>query len=415
LKEIRRRKEQRKIFSEREIWRFAYQMAYALAYLNFKMIIHRDLTCKNIMLSEDQKIIKIADLGILQILQSASQKNNEKIGNAIFSSPELMQGLEFSDKTDIWSMGCILYHMAAMGPAFRYENSVQEIFKEKQPDIPKMYSERLQDFIDRLLTKDQKYRPDAKTVLSLIPGVVKKEFEMHDSNPLAKSLVFAENQKSPNKLKMAVSAMNIGPISPVVVIPSRKIVTKEIESGKRNLKVSLIYLKPHTSQNTIQTQKSYTIKDYIHNSSLEVLRDFSKQVCVPKPKFNKKKKQPISISQLYFRKDFRRYTVSKNAVSQNVQNLDSNNKNILPKIIKSQDNPTPTINLLKDAYERLSSNTPNSNNIVLFQPSGSKSNERPMTGSFQGNTRYQRSGDRLDSAGKFRKTIESQDKKLIPH
>jgi len=72
-------------------------------------IIHRDIKSANILLSEDKKYIKICDFGLSKIL--GDNLNNTICGSPLCMSPELLNQQNYDTKSDIWSIGILLYEM----------------------------------------------------------------------------------------------------------------------------------------------------------------------------------------------------------------------------------------------------------------------------------------------------------------
>ena len=114
LKEQRNR---RKYFSEKDVWDYAYQISIALEHLHSKNIMHRDIKCLNIFLT-DEKDIKIGDLGVSKIVSSSAALQGTRVGTPLYRSPELVKQHPYDFKVDIWAMGCALYHLASLEPPF---------------------------------------------------------------------------------------------------------------------------------------------------------------------------------------------------------------------------------------------------------------------------------------------------------
>lgn len=76
-------------------------------YLHKKSILHRDIKTENILIGKDNEV-KIADFGISKI---ASQYTNTFCGTPYYISPEIINRLPYSVKTDVWSLGVVLYEL----------------------------------------------------------------------------------------------------------------------------------------------------------------------------------------------------------------------------------------------------------------------------------------------------------------
>ncbi|KAM9302026.1 serine/threonine-protein kinase Nek11-like [Gastrophryne carolinensis] len=90
-------------------------------------------------------------------------------GTASYMSPEIFTGDGYNTKSDIWSLGCILYEMCTYRRAFdcpRWIKLVSMIVNDSCPDLPPRYSEELRDILQRMLTKDPNLRPSAKEILT---------------------------------------------------------------------------------------------------------------------------------------------------------------------------------------------------------------------------------------------------------
>ena len=159
----------KKKMSEKLVWKLFIQICLGLYYLHQHKILHRDIKTKNIFLNEDYSV-KIGDLGIAKILENTSSYAHTFIGTPYYLSPELCKDLPYNDKSDVWSLGCVLYEMVTLRHPFEGKTKVEiyeKIINSNYEGIDKYYSLELRRIIDLLLIKDEKKRPKISEILSL--------------------------------------------------------------------------------------------------------------------------------------------------------------------------------------------------------------------------------------------------------
>lgn len=105
------------------------QILAAVDYCHKNNIIHRDLKPENVVFEGEaiESTAKIIDFGRSKIVKK-KEKLTEKAGSLFYIAPEIVQGLEYNEKCDIWSCGVILYLMIAGYPPF-YGQSKEEVVK----------------------------------------------------------------------------------------------------------------------------------------------------------------------------------------------------------------------------------------------------------------------------------------------
>ncbi|KAI9596113.1 kinase-like domain-containing protein [Syncephalis fuscata] len=118
------------------------------------IILHRDLKPDNIFLDE-QHNVKLGDFGLSRAMEAASEKFAQTfLGTPYYMSPEIVSGSVYDAKTDIWSLGCIIYEMCALHPPFPATN-LQELNQKIRSGIvsklANIYSRELNDFIMAML------------------------------------------------------------------------------------------------------------------------------------------------------------------------------------------------------------------------------------------------------------------------
>ena len=152
-RQLRKAIQKRARFEERIIWRYFSQIADAIGYMHSQRIMHRDLKPANIFLMADGTI-KVGDLGLSRSLSENTLQAHSKVGTPLYMSPEVLRGNGYAFKSDVWSLGCILYELSALKSPFKEEGLnlyglFQKINKGTYPPVPQPYSKTL-----RLLVRD---------------------------------------------------------------------------------------------------------------------------------------------------------------------------------------------------------------------------------------------------------------------
>ena len=138
-------------------------------HLHSSNILHRDLKTLNIFLTKENKI-KIGDLGGAKILENNTDFATSKVGTPYYLSPEVCEDRPYNNKSDIWSLGCILYEMCSLKHPFEAKNTAAlllKIIKGKYESLPRIYSRSLGEIVHSCLIKDFKKRPTIKSILLL--------------------------------------------------------------------------------------------------------------------------------------------------------------------------------------------------------------------------------------------------------
>jgi len=98
---------------EEQILTWFVQMCLALKHVHDRKILHRDLKSQNIFLMKSG-MIKLGDFGIARVLNSTNELAATVVGTPYYLSPEIVQSNHYDFKTDIWSLGVLLYEMCAL-------------------------------------------------------------------------------------------------------------------------------------------------------------------------------------------------------------------------------------------------------------------------------------------------------------
>ena len=161
--------------------RITCEVADALAYAHAKSVVHRDIKPENILISGDHALV--ADFGIARPINSVVNTNITAVGSVIgtpaYMSPEQMLGLNDVDgRTDIYSLGCVLFELLTGRVAFQ-GSTPQTILRKKMGAPPRLELDRrktpkeLQGIVDCALANDPDERfADAGQFRDAIRGVI---------------------------------------------------------------------------------------------------------------------------------------------------------------------------------------------------------------------------------------------------
>ncbi|NXA26163.1 NEK5 kinase, partial [Ibidorhyncha struthersii] len=102
------------LFDEDQILSWFVQISLGLKHIHDKKILHRDVKAQNIFLSNNGKVAKLGDFGIARQLNSTMEFAHTCVGTPYYLSPEICENRPYNNKTDIWSLGCVLYELCTL-------------------------------------------------------------------------------------------------------------------------------------------------------------------------------------------------------------------------------------------------------------------------------------------------------------
>ncbi|HEY4492382.1 MAG TPA: protein kinase, partial [Acidobacteriota bacterium] len=157
------------------------QVADALAYAHVSGIIHRDIKPANVMLDEYGKPV-LMDFGVARVqFEGNLTKTGTLMGTPHYLPPELPLGKKVDGRSDIYSLGIMLYEMLGGRPPFHDENSVALIFKhinetptplkELCPDLDDALAEAVHKMIEKLPEKRYQTADEVVDVLHSLTGI----------------------------------------------------------------------------------------------------------------------------------------------------------------------------------------------------------------------------------------------------
>lgn len=144
------------------------QICLGMKHVHDRKIIHRDLKGANVFLTK-KGIVKIGDFGIAKVLSCTVQQARTMVGTPYYLSPEIVQSKPYNSKTDIWSMGVMLYELCALRPPFDAPSIhllSMKIIRGVYNPIPACYSSEIKTLIKQMLEMRPDQRPDVNKILN---------------------------------------------------------------------------------------------------------------------------------------------------------------------------------------------------------------------------------------------------------
>lgn len=202
--------EQKGQLNWREALHFATQIAKALEHAHSRGIVHRDIKPHNIMILKDGSV-KVADFGIARISSAQNTLTREALGSVHYISPEQAKGAHVDARSDLYSLGVVMYEMLTGRPPFdgdtpvsvaiQHINATPVLPRELNPNIPLGLEQITMHAMTADLNKRYKsatemladleeFRKDPNTTFDFThrQGWIDMERLLHDPDYLPKSL-----------------------------------------------------------------------------------------------------------------------------------------------------------------------------------------------------------------------------------
>jgi len=177
-------------FQWREVAQFGISVARALRHAHDRGVIHRDLKPGNLLLTEEG-MLKLSDFGIARLFGNVRLTGvGSVLGTAEFMAPEQAEGRAVDPRSDLYSLGAVLYVLLARRPLYDARSFAEMLDKQRfekpaplrqfAADVPT----ELEQIIHRLLEKDPERRLATATVLERRLETMLESFVVSPENPV---------------------------------------------------------------------------------------------------------------------------------------------------------------------------------------------------------------------------------------
>ena len=167
------------LFEESDIWRIFIQLVKGLKSLHDLKILHRDMKSANVFLFSNGSA-KLGDLNVSKVAKRGL--GYTQTGTPYYASPEVWKDKPYDNKSDVWSLGCVLYEMITLRPPFRAQNMeglYNKVCKGQFSRIPDKFSDDLFKVVQFLLQVNPISRPSCEQILNY--PIVQKRIEYFKS------------------------------------------------------------------------------------------------------------------------------------------------------------------------------------------------------------------------------------------
>eukprot|EP00347_Sterkiella_histriomuscorum_P006900 403351001 len=166
-------------YEENQIWKIFIQIVSGLKSLHDMNIMHRDLKSANVFLTSDMTV-KLGDMNVSKLANNKGL-NYTQTGTPYYASPEVWKDEAYDIKSDMWSLGCVIYELITLRPPFQandMDGLYKQVTKGTLRPIGRKYSDDLWKTVKSILQVDPKKRPNCDQILNgtIVKQMVRKYF-----------------------------------------------------------------------------------------------------------------------------------------------------------------------------------------------------------------------------------------------
>ena len=173
LQRVRAYQKKGTYMAESFVWTCLIQLVRGLKALHDLSIFHRDLKSANVFLTSSEKV-QVGDLNVAKVAKEGLL--HTQTGTPYYASPEVWRDQPYDGKSDIWSLGCVIYEAASLKPPFRAEDLkglYARVITGEYPQLPRHFSQDLRSVVGACLALDPRQRPSCEEILAM-PQVLQR-------------------------------------------------------------------------------------------------------------------------------------------------------------------------------------------------------------------------------------------------
>ncbi|XP_077421865.1 serine/threonine-protein kinase Nek3 isoform X1 [Vanacampus margaritifer] len=162
------RQQKSKQFCIDDILKWFAQMCAGAKHIHDKRVLHRDLKSKNIFLTDDGTV-KLGDFGSACVLNSSKAYAHSYVGTPYYVAPEIWDNKPYNNKSDVWSLGCVLYELCTLRHPFQapsWKSLILKVCRGAYPPLPGHLPHELRLLLKQMFKTDPRDRPSLRTILT---------------------------------------------------------------------------------------------------------------------------------------------------------------------------------------------------------------------------------------------------------
>ena len=146
--------EKKGVLNWKETLHFAIQIAKALEHAHSRGIIHRDIKPHNVMVLKNGSV-KVTDFGIARVMSESNTLTKEALGSVHYISPEQAKGGRVDNRSDLYSLGVVIYEMTAGRPPYDGETPVAVAIQHinGKPTLPSMLNPNIPGGLEQIIMR----------------------------------------------------------------------------------------------------------------------------------------------------------------------------------------------------------------------------------------------------------------------